>query len=45
MYIIVIEGTAIICANDEDLGYYIRDAMRRDTLFTIVEAKTLVDRR
>jgi len=45
MYIIVIEGTAIICANSEDLGHHIRKAMARDTLFTIVEAKTLIDRR
>lgn len=45
MYIVVIEGVAIICANGEDLGHYIRDAMAYNKLFTVVEAKTLVDRR
>ena len=45
MYIVVIEGVAIICANSEDLDRHIRKAMARDTLFTIVEATTSVDRR
>ena len=46
MYIFVVDGVAIIiCANDEDLGHYIRDAIAYNKLFTVVEAKTLVDRR
>lgn len=45
MYIDVVEGVAIICANSEDLDRRIRKAMARDTLFTIVEDKTSVDRR
>lgn len=45
MYIVVVEGVDIICANGEDLGHYIRDAIAYNKLFTVVEAKTLVDRR
>ena len=45
MYIFVVEGVALICANDEDLGHYIDDAMADDKPFAVIETKTLVDRR
>lgn len=45
MYIFVVDGVAIICANDEDLGHYIRNAIAYNKLFTGVEAKTLIDHR